>query len=141
MPVILDIDKAPTMDLPHGRGRMWRLFDPSNVARNLDIHINVLNPGVTAGAIHYHKVIENAYVILEGEGQILDMNGKKYDIRAGQAIFFQPGELVDTHEIYNTGKNQLKLVEVYAPPHPKEAYVGTSIDLSRRDHIVVKRTE
>ena len=141
MPVIIDISKAPTMDLPHGRGRMLRLFDPTNVARNLDLHINVLNPGVTAGAIHYHNIIENAYVILEGEGEIMDVNEKRYEIRAGQAIFFRPGEPRDTHEIYNTGKGQLRLVEVYAPPHPVEAYAGTKLDLSKRDHIVVKRTE
>jgi mannose-6-phosphate isomerase-like protein (cupin superfamily) len=140
MPVVVDIDKCRTVDLPHGRGKSIKLFDPSNHTKNVDVHINILNPGVTKGAIHYHKNIENVYVVLEGEGRILDKDGKEYKIRAGQAVFMKPGEPPDTHEIYNTGNGPLRLVEVYAPPQPKEAYEG-ALDFSKRDHIIVKRTD
>lgn len=141
MPVILDIDKAPSKDLPHGRGKTIMLFSPANGLKNVDVHINVLNPGVTKGAIHYHKKIENVYVVLEGEGMIEDQHGKEYSVKAGQAIFFRPGEPPDTHEIYNTGKGFLRLVEIYAPPHPNDAYLEKAFDPSKRDHVIVKTTE
>ena len=75
MPSIIDIEKAPVRDLPHGRGRSAQLFNPTNGANNVDVHINTLNPGVTVGGIHYHRYIENVYVILEGRGEIIDVNG------------------------------------------------------------------
>lgn len=138
MPVIVDIDLAPSVDLPHGRGKKICLFSPSNGAKKSDVHINVLNPGVTKGSIHYHKTIENIYILLEGKGKIVDEDGKEYPVKAGQAVFLQPGE---THEVYNTGKKPLRLVEIYSPPHPREAYVGGEVDPKKRDHVIVKRTE
>lgn len=118
------------------------LFNPSNGAMNVDVHINTLNPGVREGAIHYHRRIENVYVILEGEGAIIDASGREYPVRAGQAVFLKPGEGVDTHEIYNTGSGPLRFVEIYAPAHPKEAYAAnsSSIDPKKRDHVVVRNT-
>ena len=141
MPSIIDIEKAPVRDLPHGRGRSAQLFNPTNGANNVDVHINTLNPGVTVGGIHYHRYIENVYVILEGRGEIIDVNGKRTPISAGQAVFFKPGELTDTHEIYNNGEKPLRFVEIYAPPHPKDAYVGNTLDRSKTDHVVVRNTE
>lgn len=138
MPVIIDIDKAPTYDLPHGRGKSIRLFNPSNVTKHVDVHINVLNPGVEKGAIHYHNAIENVYVVLEGTGKIVDKDNKEYHIKAGQAVFLKPGEGVDTHEIFNTGDGPLRLIEIYAPPQPVEVYASNKFDLTKRDHHIVK---
>ena len=140
MPTIIDIDKAPIMELPHGRGKSINLFNPSNHTKNIDVHINVLNPNVHKGAIHYHKTIENVYIILEGNGKIVDKDNNEYPIKAGQAVFLKPGEGVDTHEIFNTGTGPLKLVEIYAPPQPIEAY-GSKFDPSKRDHHVVKAVD
>ena len=123
------------MKLSHGRGIVYKLFDPSNGAKNIDVHVNVLNPGVTAGAIHYHEKIENVYIVLEGEGKIVDKDGNEYPVHAGQAVFIKPGE---THEPFNTGKRPLRLVEIYAPPQPVEAYAQETFDPSKRDHIIVK---
>jgi mannose-6-phosphate isomerase-like protein (cupin superfamily) len=141
MPVVIDIDKAPTLDLPNGRGKIILLFNPKNYTKNVDVHINILNPGVKKGDIHYHKNIENVYIVLEGKGKNVDENGKEYKIKAGQAIFMKPGEPPDTHGILNTGKVPLRLVEVYAPPQPREAYDGDSFDASKRDHITVKNID
>lgn len=140
VPMIINIDEAPVMELPHGRGKSFNLFNPSNATKNIDVHINVLNPNVRKGAIHYHKTIENVYVILEGTGKIVDKDNKEYAIKAGQAVFLKPGEDVDTHEIFNTGSGPLKLVEIYAPPQPIEAYSG-KFDPSIRDHHVVKSVD
>lgn len=141
MPSIVNIDEAPVRELPHGRGKSVQLFNPTNGVSNIDVHINTLNPGVTVGGIHYHRYIENVYVILEGSGEIIDADGKHTPIKSGQAVFFKPGELVDTHEIYNNGSTPLRFVEIYAPPHPKDAYVGNTLDRSRTDHVVVRNTE
>ena len=138
MPIVIDIDKAPTRNLPDGRGKIILLFNPKNYAKNVDVHINIINPGVTKGDIHYHKNIENVYIVLEGEGKIVDEHGKEYPIKAGQAVFMRPGEPPDTHGILNTGKTPLRLVEVYAPPQPREYYEGDSPATSKRDHITVK---
>lgn len=138
MPVIIDVDKAPFMELPHGRGKSIHLFNPSNGTKNVDVHINVLNPGVERGAIHYHNTIENVYIILEGTGKIVDKDNKQYQIKAGQAVFLKPGEGVDTHEIFNTGDGPLRLVEIYAPPQPTEVYASNKFDPTKRDHHIVK---
>ena len=140
MPVIIDIEKAPTQDLPHGRGKTALLFNPSNGARHVDVHVNTLNPGVKTGSIHYHRTIENIYVIIEGEGKIIDVEGNEFPVKAGQAVFLKPGENLDTHEIYNTGSGPLRLVEIYAPPHPEEVYKDKDMNYSKRDHTVVKDT-
>ena len=142
MPVIVDLDQAPKENFHDGGGKKIRIFDPANHTRNVDVHINIINPGQPAkGVIHYHKNIENIYIILEGEGKIVDENGKEYKIKAGQAIFMKPGEPPDSHGILNTGKVPLRLVEVYAPPQPREAYDGGSFDASKRDHITVKKID
>lgn len=137
MPLIVDLRKAQSSDLPHGRGKTIPIFDPTNVARNLDVHMNILNPGVTAGAIHYHRRTEDVYIVLEGEGKILDKDRNEYPIREGFAIFFKPGEPPDAHEIYNTGKSPLRIIEIYAPAQPREGY----FDRSKRDFVEVARTE
>jgi mannose-6-phosphate isomerase-like protein (cupin superfamily) len=139
---IIDIDKAQVSDLPHGRGKKIALFDPSSGVHNVDVHINLLNPGVTRGSVHYHMKIENIYIILEGTGEILDDVGNKYPIKAGQAVFMRPGKPPDSHELYNIGNTPLKLVEIYAPPHPEETYFKQkSSPVDKRDHIILKRTE
>ncbi len=141
MPVIIDIKKAPKRPLNHERGLFTPLFNPTNGVHNVDVHVNVLKPGVKRGAIHYHENIENVYIILEGRGKITDKDGKEYQIRAGQAVFLKPGKDVDTHEIFNTGKKPLKLVEIYAPPQPLEAYTNKVFDPSKRDHHIVKTVD
>ncbi len=136
LPTIIDVDNARTRDLPHGRGVSAILFDPSTGANHVDVHLNVLNPGVRAGTVHYHRNLENVYVVLEGEGKIVDHEGREYPIRAGQAVLFKPGDMVDPHEIINTGTTKLKLVEIYAPPHPRSAY--ETDQRTGRDHVPVK---
>ncbi len=141
MPIIIEIGSAPVRELPHNRGKSVQLFNPSNGAQNLDVHMNILNPGVKRGSIHYHRNLENVYVVLDGEGEIIDANGNHYPITAGQAVYFRPGENIDTHEIYNIGNDPLRFLEIYAPPHPKEAYVGNTLDRTKADHVVVATTE
>jgi mannose-6-phosphate isomerase-like protein (cupin superfamily) len=120
MPVIIDIDKAPSREFEDGRGMRIKLFDPSNHAKNLDVHINVLKPGHPVRSnIHYHKAIENIYIVLEGEGKIFDAHGTEYPIKAGQAVFFRPGEPPDTHGPYNSGKVPLRFLEIWAPAPDK----------------------
>jgi mannose-6-phosphate isomerase-like protein (cupin superfamily) len=140
MPLIVQIAKAPAVELPHGRGTKISLFDPTNGVNNVDVHINILNPRITKGSIHYHKAVENIYVVLEGQGKIVDKNNQEYRIEAGQAVFFKPGD-ADTHELYNTGKGPLRLIEIFAPPHPRDSYLGHPQDRSKRDMVIVRTTE
>ena len=39
MPVVIDIDEAPTLDLSNGRGKIILLFNPKNYTKNVDVHI------------------------------------------------------------------------------------------------------
>ena len=142
MPVVMDIDKAPVETFPDGRGKRVRLFDPSNFTKNIDLHINILYPGQPAkGDIHYHKTMENIYIILEGEGKIFNSKGEEFPVKAGQVVLFRPGEPPDDHEPYNTGSEPLRFIEIYAPPHPREAYLEMNGGQSKRDSVFVKKLE
>ncbi len=116
------------------------MFDPSNGPKNVDVHINTLYPGVTAGSIHYHRAIEDIYVILEGEGKIVDSSGREFHVKAGQAVFLRPGENIDPHEIYNIGSGPMRFIEIYAPPHPETYYKDRIGNRGDRDHVLVRNT-
>ena len=52
------------------------------------------------------------------------MNGKRYPLSAGSLILVEHG---DTHQIENTGSEQLRTLNLYVPP----AYAKTGDELPR----------
>jgi mannose-6-phosphate isomerase-like protein (cupin superfamily) len=73
----------------------------------------VYQPG-DAVRTHSHSDSEHAFIIMEGEGLFESERGKQ-QIRSGSVIFMPVGA---SHRIENTGKSEMKLLEVFAPPTP-----------------------
>ena len=61
---------------------------------------------------HFHKVSQESYVILEGEGQMF-VDGEEFTLRSGQACHIEPEEI---HQIKNQGQRDLIFLAVCVPP-------------------------
>lgn len=90
------------------------LFDDETAhAKYVAAEYIVYQPG-DAVRMHAHNDSEHAFVILGGEG-IFESEQGKHKIRAGSVIFMPVGV---SHRIENTGKAEMKLLEVFASPTP-----------------------
>jgi mannose-6-phosphate isomerase-like protein (cupin superfamily) len=74
-----------------------------------------LPPGVTT-SLHYHKLTEEIYYILEGRGRML-IGDEESDVKPGDAIAIPPGA---AHTITNTGTATLKFLCCCAPGYEDE---------------------
>jgi mannose-6-phosphate isomerase-like protein (cupin superfamily) len=61
---------------------------------------------------HFHKVSQETYFILEGEGQ-MRVDDNEFSIHTGQACHIEPGEV---HQISNPGDKDLVFLAVCVPP-------------------------
>ena len=67
MPVkVMRIEDAPVRVMRWDRGKALRLVDEADGAKNVDVHINLINVDSGPGPTHYHAKAENIYVVLEG---------------------------------------------------------------------------
>lgn len=64
---------------------------------------------------HAHKVQEQIYHVLEGEG-LMELDGQREVVRPGNVIFIPPGV---RHAIYNTGQGDLIFFVITTPPDDK----------------------
>jgi mannose-6-phosphate isomerase-like protein (cupin superfamily) len=70
----------------------------------------VIPPGKSSSA-HYHKLSEETYYILKGEGA-MRVNGEQFTLYPGQACYLEPG---DVHRIENQGKEDLEFLAACTP--------------------------
>jgi mannose-6-phosphate isomerase-like protein (cupin superfamily) len=63
-------------------------------------------------APHAHKVQEQVYHVLDGEG-LMEIEGKRRVVRRHDVIFLPPGV---EHAIYNTGLVDLVFLVISSPP-------------------------
>jgi len=70
----------------------------------------VIPPGKSS-ASHYHKISEETYFILKGEGW-MRIDQQEFSLQPGQACLIEPGEV---HQIFNRGKTDLEFLAVCAP--------------------------
>jgi mannose-6-phosphate isomerase-like protein (cupin superfamily) len=88
------------------------LARPENVgSRLVDYRISVYQPKAYV-APHRHKVQEQIYYILEGEG-LMEIDGARTPVGPLTTIFLPPGV---EHAIYNTGVTDLRFIVVTCPP-------------------------
>jgi mannose-6-phosphate isomerase-like protein (cupin superfamily) len=80
-------------------------------SRILDYRISVYQPRAYV-APHSHKVQEQVYHVLDGEG-LMELDGERTVVRKDDVIFIPPGV---RHAIYNTGMVDLRFVVVTSPP-------------------------
>lgn len=83
---------------------------------HLDHRISCYQP-MAYIAPHAHKVQEQVYHVLEGEGT-MELAGKRRIVRRHDVIFIPPGI---QHAIYNSGLTDLVFIVVKSPPRDDES--------------------
>ena len=112
MPVkVMRIEDAPVRIMRWDRGKALRLVDEADGAKNVDVHINLINVDSGPGPTHYHAKAENIYVVLEGEVEAI-VEGKKIRLGPGEVAFIPPGV---RHQAGNCGDKVARVLEIYAP--------------------------
>ena len=79
-------------------------------ARHLDYRISMYQP-MAHVKLHRHKVQEQVYHVLEGEG-LMEIDGETRVVRKHDVIFLPPGV---EHSIANSGINDLVFLVVTSP--------------------------
>ena len=88
------------------------LVRPENLgSQHVDYRISCYQP-MSLVEPHAHKVQEQIYHVLEGEG-LMELDDEKTVVRSGDVIFIPPGV---RHAIYNTGLTDLLFLVVTTPP-------------------------
>jgi mannose-6-phosphate isomerase-like protein (cupin superfamily) len=87
------------------------LVMPENsAARHIDYRISMYQP-MAYVARHHHKVQEQVYHVLDGEG-LMEIAGKNHVVRRHDVIFLPPGV---EHAISNSGLTDLVFLVVTSP--------------------------
>jgi uncharacterized cupin superfamily protein len=87
--------------------------------RVLDFEVTVVPPGKQNTLLHRHDGLEEAFVVLAGEGELVTEAGV-FPIRTGDVLGFPPRYQV-AHAVRNTGTGELRLLALGAFAEPAEA--------------------
>ncbi|ASP23359.1 oxalate-binding protein (plasmid) [Antarctobacter heliothermus] len=112
--VIRNIAEVPWKEFPnHFGGALSKpLVDAEGLgAQHVDHRISCYEP-MAYVALHTHKVQEQIYHVLSGEG-LFEHDGEKTVVRAHDVIFIPPGV---EHAFYNTGLDRLVFLVITSPP-------------------------
>jgi mannose-6-phosphate isomerase-like protein (cupin superfamily) len=110
-PLIFNLADAPTRPMRHDRGTQVRLFGEETGARNIDVHINVINEDSGPGPYHFHEHAENVYIVLDGEIEAV-VEGERHVLRKDDVAFIPPGL---RHSAGATGGKPARALEIYSP--------------------------
>ena len=89
------------------------VIDEKNNANKVRATLMIVPPKAPRMKLHYHTHREGWILVLSGEGKEI-VNGKEYEIKANDLLFIPAKE---KHRIENTGKDELKVLEMYSLPH------------------------
>jgi uncharacterized cupin superfamily protein len=130
---IINIDELEYRPWGHGHGRPGettpgegyeaRLGDIARRlgAQKLGYNLTLLPPGKRAFPFHAHRVNEEMFFILEGEGEIR-IGAARYPIRTGDVIACPAGGPETAHQIINTSTTaELKYLAVSTRHSPEIA--------------------
>ena len=88
-----------------------------SAASKLGISIDIVAPGMRSCHYHFHYAQEEAFVMLEGEGQ-LRVAGELLALTAGDVVFIPPGPQYP-HQIINTSVAPLKYLSISTKDSPE----------------------
>jgi uncharacterized cupin superfamily protein len=80
-------------------------------ARRLGYNVTAIDPGKAAYPAHNHRVNEEMFLVLEGEGE-LRLGADRFPVRQGDIIACPPGGPETAHQLRNTGSAPLKVLMV-----------------------------
>jgi uncharacterized cupin superfamily protein len=87
-------------------------------SRKLGYMLTVVPPGKRAFPRHSHRVNEEMFLVLEGEGELI-VGGERYPIRRGDVISCPPGGPETAHQIVNTSSAELRYLGVSTRESPE----------------------
>jgi uncharacterized cupin superfamily protein len=87
-------------------------------ARKLGYNITVIPPGKSAFPLHSHRVNEEMFFVLEGEGE-LRLGDAVHPLRAGDVIACPVGDASTAHQLRNSGSGELKFLAVSTMEYPE----------------------
>jgi uncharacterized cupin superfamily protein len=87
-------------------------------ARKLGYSLIVLAPGKRAFPFHHHRVNEEMFFIVEGEGE-MRIGHEPHAIRAGDVIACPPGDIETAHQIINTSALDLRYLAISTQASPE----------------------
>src|SRR4051812_40380908 len=76
-------------------------------AQKLGYNITAVEPGKRVFPFHNHRVNEEMFFVLEGEGEVR-IGSETYPIHKGDIIACPPGDASTAHQISNTGSEELR---------------------------------
>ena len=115
--LIRNVVEVPWQEFPgHFGGALSKpLVRPETAgSRLIDYRISCYQP-MAHVALHTHKVQEQVYHVLDGEG-MMEMDGKRQVVRKHDVIYIPPGV---QHAISNTGLTDLTFIVVTTPVNDK----------------------
>lgn len=115
--LVHNIAEVPWHEFPgHFGGALSKpLVRPETAgSRLIDYRISTYRP-MAYVELHTHKVQEQVYHVLEGEG-LMEMDGRRQVVRKHDVIFIPPGV---AHGITNTGLGDLTFIVVTTPIEDK----------------------
>jgi len=80
-------------------------------AKKLGYNVTRIDPGKAAYPAHAHRINEEMFLVLEGEGE-LRVGEERFPVRRGDVIACPPGGPENAHQIINTGTVELKYLAV-----------------------------
>lgn len=89
-------------------------------AQKLGYNLTAVPPGKRAFPFHNHRVNEEMFFVIEGEGEVR-IGAAVYPIRTGDVVACPPGGKETAHQIINTGKMELKYLAVSTKLSPEIA--------------------
>ncbi len=111
--VVHHIAEIPWKEFPghHGGALSKPLVRPETAgSKRMDYRISNYQP-MAYVALHTHKVQEQVYHILDGEG-LMEMDGERRVVRRHDVVFIPPGV---EHGITNSGLTDLTFIVVTTP--------------------------
>jgi mannose-6-phosphate isomerase-like protein (cupin superfamily) len=104
-----EIEAFPTLDGSEIREWAGPVSAP---ARNQSLAEAVIPPGGATTA-HYHRTIEELYLLTEGQGRLV-IDGEERVLGVGDCALIPPGAV---HKIFNVGEGPLRIVCACAPAY------------------------
>jgi uncharacterized cupin superfamily protein len=87
-------------------------------AQKLGYGLTVVPPGKRAFPAHNHRVNEEMFYIIDGEGE-LRVGDARYPLRAGDVIACPPGGPETAHQILNTSSRDIRYLAVSTTLQPE----------------------
>jgi len=87
-------------------------------AQKLGCNLTVVPPGKCAWPFHNHRVNEEMFFVLDGEGEVR-IGSETFPIRKGDVIAHPPGGAETAHQIVNTSNAELKYLAISTVATPE----------------------